>query len=206
MKYKTLFRFLHYVSLFLVGLTPDESLAESSCLLLVCPRTVTHLFSMHSTTLLGSVALLSTTGWAQYTLQQDYMADGAFFEQFNFWDAPDPTNGFVQYQNQDNAQDANLINTASGSIQMSVDTTQTISGGRRSVRIESKNTYSSGLFIIDASHMPVGCGTWPAFWMYGPDWPAGGEIGESKLFVSAQDATDHDQISSKASTTRMSMI
>lgn len=24
--------------------------------------------------------------------------------------------------------------------------------------------------------MPVGCGTWPAFWMFGPNWPAGGEI------------------------------
>jgi LysM repeat protein len=24
--------------------------------------------------------------------------------------------------------------------------------------------------------MPVGCGTWPAFWMFGPDWPNGGEI------------------------------
>lgn len=24
--------------------------------------------------------------------------------------------------------------------------------------------------------MPVGCGTWPAFWMFGPNWPASGEI------------------------------
>jgi len=24
--------------------------------------------------------------------------------------------------------------------------------------------------------MPVGCGAWPAFWMFGPGWPAGGEI------------------------------
>lgn len=24
--------------------------------------------------------------------------------------------------------------------------------------------------------MPTGCGTWPAFWMVGPDWPTGGEI------------------------------
>jgi hypothetical protein len=24
--------------------------------------------------------------------------------------------------------------------------------------------------------MPTGCGVWPAFWMFGPNWPAGGEI------------------------------
>src|SRR5690348_578727 len=24
--------------------------------------------------------------------------------------------------------------------------------------------------------MPEGCGTWPAFWMVGPNWPNGGEI------------------------------
>lgn len=24
--------------------------------------------------------------------------------------------------------------------------------------------------------MPVGCGVWPAYWMFGPDWPTGGEF------------------------------
>lgn len=24
--------------------------------------------------------------------------------------------------------------------------------------------------------MPVGCGTWPAYWMFGPNWPNSGEI------------------------------
>lgn len=126
---------------------------------------------MYASTLFGCLAL-GTTGWAQYVLQDDYMSNGQFFDQFNFWDGPDPTNGFVDY-----AYHENLIQSSADSIQMSVDTTDMISGGRASIRIESKNTYSSGLIIMDASHMPVGCGTWPAFWMYGPDWPAGGEIG-----------------------------
>jgi hypothetical protein len=29
---------------------------------------------------------------------------------------------------------------------------------------------------MDSVHMPTGCGTWPAFWTNGPNWPAGGEI------------------------------
>ena len=29
---------------------------------------------------------------------------------------------------------------------------------------------------MDARHMPYGCGTWPAWWSNGPNWPYGGEI------------------------------
>lgn len=36
---------------------------------------------------------------------------------------------------------------------------------------------AQGVFIADIAHMPGGiCGTWPAFWMFGPNWPASGEI------------------------------
>ncbi|KAL9112797.1 MAG: hypothetical protein Q9187_007722, partial [Circinaria calcarea] len=49
--------------------------------------------------------------------------------------------------------------------------------GRKSIRIESKVTYNSGLIIIDLAHMPGGiCGTWPAFWSAGYNWPNQGEI------------------------------
>jgi hypothetical protein len=50
--------------------------------------------------------------------------------------------------------------------------------GRGSVRIESKKTYTKGLFIVDLKHMPGGiCGTWPAFWSLGSGtWPQTGEI------------------------------
>lgn len=29
------------------------------------------------------------------------------------------------------------------------------------MRVESKATYTEGLFVLDLSHMPVGCGVWP---------------------------------------------
>ena len=36
-------------------------------------------------------------------------------------------------------------------------------GGRPSIRIQSKATYNKGLFIADVEHMPGGiCGTWPS--------------------------------------------
>jgi len=35
--------------------------------------------------------------------------------------------------------------------------------GRKSVRITSKKTWTHGLFLMDAAHMPGGaCGSWPA--------------------------------------------
>jgi len=48
--------------------------------------------------------------------------------------------------------------------------------GRDSVRIESKKSFNGGLFLIDLEHLPTGCGTWPAYWTYGPSWPNNGEI------------------------------
>lgn len=32
------------------------------------------------------------------------------------------------------------------------------------------------MVIMDAVHAPTGCGTWPAWWMNGDNWPYGGEI------------------------------
>lgn len=49
--------------------------------------------------------------------------------------------------------------------------------GRDSVRIQSHERYFDSLLVLDLVHMPVGCGTWPAFWTIGTgEWPTGGEI------------------------------
>ena len=49
--------------------------------------------------------------------------------------------------------------------------------GRLSVRIESKATFNSGLFIFDVKHAPFGCALWPALWLTDRyHWPLNGEI------------------------------
>lgn len=37
-------------------------------------------------------------------------------------------------------------------------------------------SWTGGMVLMDAYHMPTGCGTWPAWWQNGPNWPRGGEI------------------------------
>ncbi|GAB7363535.1 hypothetical protein MBLNU230_g3803t1 [Neophaeotheca triangularis] len=131
---------------------------------------------MPSLVSLSSLILaMGSTGLAQYTLVDDYF-DGNFFDKFTFWEASDPTNGFVDYQSREDSQAAGLIESSPGNIFMGADSTNVTPGGRPAVRIESNAVYDNGLIIIDVDHMPWGCGTWPAFWTYGPVWPDAGEL------------------------------
>jgi len=52
------------------------------------------------------------------------------------------------------------VNSA-GNVLMRVDTTPQVQGNRQSVRITTQYTFNGGLVILDAVHMPTGCGTWP---------------------------------------------
>ncbi|RMD40063.1 hypothetical protein DV735_g5059, partial [Chaetothyriales sp. CBS 134920] len=120
---------------------------------------------------------LASVGTAQYVLQDDYSPD-SFFSMFDFFTDTDPTKGYVTYVDQSTASSASLISTSDNTVYMGVDHTNVASGsGRQSVRITSKKSYDTGLVILDLEHMPGSiCGTWPAFWMVGPNWPNNGEI------------------------------
>lgn len=77
--------------------------------------------------------------------------------------APDPTHGFVQYVDKGIASDHGLVSSNDGSVYVGVDHKTVSSSGRASVRLESRNRYTRGLFVADIAHMPGGiCGTWPA--------------------------------------------
>ncbi|PSK42536.1 hypothetical protein B9Z65_4450 [Elsinoe australis] len=119
--------------------------------------------------------LVSSTS-AGWVLKDDYNPSN-FFSKFSFWTSEDPTHGFVQYVDQDTATKNGLIKQRNGGIYMGVDYTNNAPQGRQSVRLTSYAKYNTGtLMLLDLKHMPVGCGTWPAYWTVGPNWPAGGEI------------------------------
>ncbi|KAH8671027.1 concanavalin A-like lectin/glucanase domain-containing protein, partial [Xylariales sp. PMI_506] len=93
----------------------------------------------------------------------------------------DPTGGYVQYQSETSAQSLNLISTVNDVVYLGSDFTSNsydpYGYGRKSVRVESLNTYNQGLFIADFAHLPKpACGSWPAFWMYGNPSSVKGEI------------------------------
>ncbi|KAI9847965.1 MAG: hypothetical protein M1837_001482 [Sclerophora amabilis] len=113
---------------------------------------------------------------AGYDLSDDYSGK-SFFSGFSFFTGPDPTQGFVQYVDLKTAAISGLVGASNDTVYLGVDRTNPAPLGRASVRLESKKTFNKGLFIADIKHMPGGiCGTWPAFWMVGSNWPDDGEI------------------------------
>lgn len=112
-----------------------------------------------------------------YTLADEYSGP-TFFDQFTYFTDEDPTKGFVIYVNKSTATHLNLTYASESSAILRVDaSTPNASSGRNSVRIESRNTYDSGLFVFHIIHTPFGCATWPALWLTdGYNWPMNGEI------------------------------
>ncbi|KAM3080424.1 hypothetical protein ACMFMG_005379 [Clarireedia jacksonii] len=137
---------------------------------------LTLLSSLPSTIHAAATAKLGT--YSQYAAQGYSLVDTNFFSGFNFYTGADPTHGYVSYQSQSAASAAGLINTNNNQVYLGVDhTTVNPSAGRASVRISSNKAYNHGLFIADIAHMPGSiCGVWPAFWLFGPNWPSSGEI------------------------------
>ncbi|THY77623.1 hypothetical protein D6C94_02012 [Aureobasidium pullulans] len=142
------------------------------------------LFALFSSALAQSIPGASyftgggVPGSGAYQLVDDYQPS-VFFSKFNYYNSYDPTYGHVQYVNETVANRNGYTTTDDDSITISVDTTNKWprgGPGRPAVRLISDNTYTHGLFILDLNHMPFGCGTWPAFWLLGPDWPRSGEI------------------------------
>ncbi|THU86187.1 putative glycoside hydrolase family 16 protein, partial [Dendrothele bispora CBS 962.96] len=119
---------------------------------------------------------------ATWTLADKYEGQN-FFKGWNFYSDPDPTHGFVKYEAQSAAMDQKLaVIDESGVVTLSVDAKTKPPEGvqafnRSAVRITTKKRYNGGLFIANFSMMPVGCSTWPAYWMTeGTHWPDTGEL------------------------------
>ncbi|CZS97317.1 uncharacterized protein RAG0_06459 [Rhynchosporium agropyri] len=93
-----------------------------------------------------------------YTLDTSYSGT-TFFDDFDFFTDPDPTNGFVAYQSHASSLSKSLISTSNNVAHIGVDCTTALDpdcrdGGRESVRISSKKRFTQGLFLADIKHMP----------------------------------------------------
>lgn len=146
-----------------------------------------------SLVVLGAAALAYTGVVAgapekTYQLEESWNSDN-FFDNFDFfvsnfntgnYNDVDPTSGYVNYVSREQAVADGLIATQGSEMYIGVDhaTPLDIDGpGRKSVRLESKKSFDSGLIVASFSHLPKAvCGAWPAFWMYGSNWPTNGEI------------------------------
>jgi hypothetical protein len=141
------------------------------------------------------LALLSSpVTAASYSLVENWQGKN-FLDYFNFHVGTDPTNGYVNYLDKSSAESAGLVKlTDSGSVYLGVDHATKLDPngkGRDSVRIGSKKYYDQSLVIADIAHMPGSvCGTWPAFWSVGKEWPGDGEID----IIEGVNLQDHNEI------------
>ncbi|KAG8730200.1 hypothetical protein FRC12_020421, partial [Ceratobasidium sp. 428] len=124
------------------------------------------------------VATASLAQAASYKVTDTFIGS-SFLSNFVHEAMADPTHGRVNYVDQATAQRLNLTYASSNSLVLRSDYTTTLSAGgpgRNSVRIRSNKQWGTHLEILDVRHMPQGCGTWPAYWTVGDNWPANGEI------------------------------
>jgi len=134
-------------------------------------------------TVFSGLLVLSYVGSAQvmrYGQPEQYVGPD-FFKYWNFYTGSDPTHGTVEFVSEWEGLQNKLLDASEAGVQMRVDNTTKVlgAGGRKAVRIESKNSYNGGLFVVTLENVPTACGAWPAFWMFGDDaqhsWPRWGE-------------------------------
>mmetsp|Transcript_4913 Transcript_4913/g.14894 ORF Transcript_4913/g.14894 Transcript_4913/m.14894 type:complete len:431 (+) Transcript_4913:310-1602(+) len=134
---------------------------------------------------------------ASYALAHDFFGGDGFFDerQWLFFTAPDPTGGPTQYLSRADALGGGLIEQGEGWAVLRAGPRETRPEfpehpRRQSVRIHSRRAWQHMLIAVSYSHVPHGCGVWPALWLYcdgaevahardadrcGP-WPENGEI------------------------------
>ncbi|KAJ3534266.1 hypothetical protein NMY22_g7001 [Coprinellus aureogranulatus] len=133
---------------------------------------------MRSTAVFTFLSLVTTALAGKYNRRLKTVGDG-FYEDFVFEAMPDPTHGRVNYVNRETAERFNLTHHGPDTFILRADHSTPLDPagpGRSSVRLKSVMQYVNHVAIFDIRHMPEGCGTWPAVWEVGDNWPHQGEI------------------------------
>ncbi|KAJ7113814.1 hypothetical protein C8R44DRAFT_740702 [Mycena epipterygia] len=71
---------------------------------------------------------------------------------------------------------AGLAYTSGSQVILVVDDTPSASPRKSAHSKTTFNAKNNNLFIFDIAHIPAVCGTWPAVWLTGTDWPYDGKI------------------------------
>jgi hypothetical protein len=129
-----------------------------------------------------TLTLLSRLSAAHYTLVEDLTTAEKFWDAFDFFAGPDPTQGHVKFVDTTTANSSSLagqiITKYGPAIYMGVDFKSAAPQGRQSIRLTSKKTHTHALWITDILHAPSVPGGWPAYWLLGQgaEWPLAGEV------------------------------
>ncbi|VDB89129.1 unnamed protein product [Peniophora sp. CBMAI 1063] len=124
------------------------------------------------------IALAQSAFAGTFTLADSYQGSD-FINKWTFQAISDPTHGYVNYVDKSTAVSQGLVFASGSNFTLKADDTNVVSSsasGRNSVRIQSPNSYNSHVTVVNLSHMPKGCGTWPSIWEVGPSWPNNGEV------------------------------
>ncbi|KAF9446477.1 glycoside hydrolase family 16 protein [Macrolepiota fuliginosa MF-IS2] len=111
--------------------------------------------------------------------QTDNISGSGFLNAFTYEAIADPTHGRVNYVGASVASSENLTYASGDHFVLRADYKKTLSAsgaGRDSVRLRSNKQYTTAVMVFNMRHMPQGCGTWPAVWTVGGDWPNQGEV------------------------------
>ncbi|KAF7348526.1 hypothetical protein MVEN_01370100 [Mycena venus] len=124
----------------------------------------------------SSAAPAKSTGTSNEGWKLSKKLEGSdFLDFFNYDTGTGDNDGVAEYVN---GVQEGLAYTSGNQVILAVDTAEDVSA-RNSLRMVSKTTFNAkdmNLFIFDIAHMPAVCGTWPAVWFTGANWPYQGEI------------------------------
>ena len=104
-----------------------------------------------------------------------------FFDYYTFYEGPDSLGsaGYNDYISKEAATSLQIagVKEENGEEFVYMSSSPTKDGPRSSVRLEGKQRFDRGLFVLDVIHMPNGPGVWPAFWLTDEAaWPRNGEV------------------------------
>jgi hypothetical protein len=112
--------------------------------------------------ILLTLSIVALAHCQTFDLIQSYQGLDFFDREFTLYEGFDPTFGYVDYVNLATAEQYGLINLTevgnTGVARWGVDTTAILDPnanlGRRSIRLQSVQAYTHGLFVLDVAHLP----------------------------------------------------